>query len=86
MTFVKFAKEYGGLKVNVFRRDAPWRGSLFGNSVEERKYIREQDANKVWTLICQGSDYFLIPGDEPVLNRLGNIVTKKNSTSKIKIT
>ena len=85
MTFVKFAKAHGGLKANVFRRDAPWRGSLFGNSAEERKYIREQDANKVWTLICEGSDYFLLPGNADVKNKLGNMVTKKLATKKIQI-
>tara|TARA_R100001510_G_C7645976_1_gene203282 strand:+ start:411 stop:671 length:261 start_codon:yes stop_codon:yes gene_type:complete len=85
MEFSKFAKIHGGLKANVFRRDAPWRGALFGNSVEERKYVREQKQENVWTLICEGRDYFIVPNDIHVPNKLGNIITKKQSTEKIQI-
>lgn len=85
MNFNKFAKSHGGLKINIFRRDAPWLGALFGSSKDEREYIKSQPQDKVWTLVCEGSDYFLVPGDEPVLNKLGNIVTKKSATEKIQI-
>jgi hypothetical protein len=86
MNFQKFAKKHGGLKANVFRRDAPWDGSLFGSSQEEREYIRRQSADKVWTLVSENRDYFLIPGDIDTPSKLGNIVTKKISTEKIQIT
>jgi hypothetical protein len=82
MNFQKFAKKHGGLKANVFRRDAPWDGSLFGSSQEEREYIRRQSADKVWTLVSENRDYFLIPGDIDTPSKLGNIVTKKISTEK----
>lgn len=86
MNFNQFARKHGGLKANVFRRDAPWLGSLFGSSKEEREYIESQAADKVWTLVCEGRDYFLVPGDIQSANRLGNIVTKKIASQKIKIT
>ncbi len=86
MKFQKFVKKHGGLKANVFRRDAPWSGSLFGSNQEEREYIGKQSADKVWTLICENRDYFLIPGDIDTPSKLGNIVTKKISTEKIQIT
>ena len=79
MNFNQFAKEYGGLKANVFRRDAPWMGSLFGNSKEERDYVKRQSPDKVWTLVSEGRDYWLMPGDVFVPSKLGNIVTKKIS-------
>lgn len=85
MTFQKFSKKHGGLKANVFRRDAPWSGSLFGNSQEEREYIESQSPDKVWTLVSEGRDYFLIPGDNDSPSKLGNIVTKKITSKKIKI-
>ncbi len=86
MNFNQFAKKHGGLKANVFRRDAPWEGSLFGNSQEEREYVNNQSPDKVWTLVSEGRDYFLIPGDKVVSNKLGNIVTKKSGSEKIQIT
>ena len=85
MNFNQFAKKHGGLKANVFRRDAPWRGSLFGSSKDEREYIERQAEDKVWTLVCEGRDYFLVPGDQTASNKLGNIVTKKSATEKIQI-
>ena len=85
MNFNKFAKKHGGLKANVFRRDAPWQGTLFGSSKDEREYIERQDKDKVWTLVCEGSDYFLLPGNADVKNKLGNIVSKKLATKKIQI-
>lgn len=85
MNFNQFAKKHGGLKANVFRRDAPWLGSLFGDSKDEREYIERQSDDKVWTLVCEGRDYFLVPGDKQVSNRLGNIVTKKSGSEKIQI-
>jgi hypothetical protein len=86
MNFQKFAKKHGGLKANVFRRDAPWDGSLYGSSKEEKQYIKSQSPDKVWTLVSEGRDYFLIPGDKVVSNKLGNIVTKKSGSEKIQIT
>jgi hypothetical protein len=85
MNFQQFAKKHGGLKTNIFRRDAPWSGSLFGSSQEEREYIKNQSQDKVWTLVCDGRDYFLIPGDQEENNKLGNIVTKKSGSEKIQI-
>lgn len=85
MNFNQFAKKHGGLKANVFRRDAPWLGSLFGDSKDEREYIESQAADNVWTLVCEGRDYFLVPGDMQTANRLGNIVTKKSVSKKIQI-
>ena len=86
MNFNQFAKKHGGLKANVFRRDAPWQGTLFGNSKEEREYIERQSDDNVWTLVCEGRDYFLLPGNADVKNKLGNIVTKKSVSQKIQIT
>jgi hypothetical protein len=86
MNFNQFAKKHGGLKANVFRRDAPWEGSLYGNSREEREYVNSQSPDKVWTLVSEGRDYFLVPGDKVVSNKLGNIVTKKSGSEKIQIT
>lgn len=85
MNLKEFAKEYGGLKANVFRRDAPWMGSLFGNSKEERDYVKRQSPDKVWTLVSEGRDYWLMPGDVFVPSKLGNIVTKKIGSQKIQI-
>ena len=79
MNLKEFAKEYGGLKANVFRRDAPWMGSLFGNSKEERDYVKRQSPDKVWTLVSEGRDYWVLSGDHLIANKLGNIVTKKIS-------
>lgn len=85
MNLKEFAKEYGGLKANVFRRDAPWMGSLFGNSKKERDYVKRQSPDKVWTLVSEGRDYWLMPGDVFVPSKLGNIVTKKIGSQKIQI-
>jgi hypothetical protein len=85
MNFNQFAKKHGGLKANVFRRDAPWEGSLYGSSKEEREYIESQSPDKVWTLVSENRDYFLIPGDIDTPSKLGNIVTKKITSKKIKI-
>ena len=85
MNFNQFAKKHGGLKANVFRRDAPWDGSLYGSRHEKKQYIKSQCPDKVWTLVSEGRDYFLIPGDKVVSNKLGNIVTKKSGSEKIQI-
>ena len=82
MNITGFAKKHGGLKLNIFRRDAPWMGALFMDTKEEREYIEKQHPDRVWSLIVEGPEYWLVRGDVDSISKLGNIVVKKDSDHK----
>ncbi|MBD3248470.1 hypothetical protein GF336_00305 [Candidatus Woesearchaeota archaeon] len=83
ITFEKFEEKFKPIKNKV--EGAPIDGYMFETYGEEIKRVKEQDKNKIWTVIDgEGSKLYLINGYHP-MNRLGYIITEKAWTEDIEI-
>jgi hypothetical protein len=71
MTIDEFDEKFRPVK-NPHDSDAGWDGCLFGTRGVERNFVRNQPANKVWTLLSYG---LLVSGYQ-LVDRVGYLVTE----------
>jgi hypothetical protein len=83
--FKDFAIKYGGLKPNTINLDASWGGALFSSKGDERVRVLDhviRNHNAIWTLMTEGTDYVIRPGDVVSRDRVGSFISKKRWRDK----
>lgn len=91
-TFINtYEPEYNQIILNKIDSDkynikdiAPFDGYMYEPFNKEFEYIRNQSKDKVWTIIDDGDDLYLISGFH-IINSVGYIVTKMPYKTKNEI-
>tara|TARA_R110002012_G_scaffold196381_1_gene364820 strand:+ start:1350 stop:1637 length:288 start_codon:yes stop_codon:yes gene_type:complete len=83
--FKDFAIKYGGLKPNTMNPTSNWGGALFSSKGDERVRVLEhvqRNRKSIWTLVRDGIDFYIKPGDVVSRDRMGSFISKKRWRDK----
>lgn len=78
LTYDDWCATFAPIK-NPVRKDAPFDGAMFETFGDELAFVRDQPADRIWTLVqgdpeAHGGDLYVVSGYH-LVNRLGYFVT-----------